>query len=531
MTTTPSSTETAAPSSSSSITIKEAGTAAINSFISALPSTESQTAYPNQLNLFFDFLELPGTSLEERAGHFLDRSKRQEKYILTSLTDYLAYLKKRVNVDRNLGSGTLHTYFSAVKLFYIMNDLGLNSINWIRISKGLPKGNFVANDRAPTLEEIRKVAEYPDRRIKPIIYVMCSSGIRLGAWQYLKWKHVTPIKNEKDEIITAKLLVYAKEKESYYTFITPEAYFALKNYMDFRASHGEKITGESWLIRDKFQSTDVKNNNNNNNNNDGNKLGLATIPKPLTSSGLKKLLHRAIGSQNLRPELAEGETRYEWKMSHGYRKFFKSNAEQVMNALNVALLMNHKSGISDNYWRPKEKEVLQDYLKAVEFLTINDRQATLQKQVTELKQKGEEQNYVIKGRLAEREKEIQEMQNKLAILEHNMLETHKLYSIESGNLMVVPNEQDPDRFEIHAYNEKTRRLEPINEKQVKKIFNVKKGEEIIVEIEPTDDDKKPFLPIDDKNSPVKQQNIFNMIVPYNRAAKDEMRKGFNEKTK
>nr|MDQ4050748.1 hypothetical protein [Thermoproteota archaeon] len=64
-----------------------------------------------------------------------------------------------------------------------MNDLGLNTINWDRISKGLPPPNFVANDRAPTVEEIRKVVEYPDRRIKPIVYVMCSSGIRLGAWQ------------------------------------------------------------------------------------------------------------------------------------------------------------------------------------------------------------------------------------------------------------------------------------------------------------------------------------------------------------
>ena len=135
------STETAA-ATSPSVIIKETGTAAINSFISALPSTESQAAYPTQLNLFFDFLDLPGASIEERAGHFLDRSKRQEKYILTSLTDYLAYLKKRVNVDRNLASGTLNTYFMVVKLFYIMNDLGLNSINWARDIKRVTTSQF-----------------------------------------------------------------------------------------------------------------------------------------------------------------------------------------------------------------------------------------------------------------------------------------------------------------------------------------------------------------------------------------------------
>ena len=67
--------------------------------------------------------------------------------------------------------------------------------------------------------------EYPDRRIKAIIYTMASSGIRIRAWDYLQWKHVTPITNSVgEEIIAAKLLIYPGDHEEYYTFITPEAY-------------------------------------------------------------------------------------------------------------------------------------------------------------------------------------------------------------------------------------------------------------------------------------------------------------------
>jgi hypothetical protein len=100
---------------------------------------------------------------------------------------------------------------------------------------------------------------------------MASGGFRLGAWDYLRWKHVSPITNEKGDVVAAKLIIYAEEPEEYYTFITPEAFGALKDWMDFRASYGEKINGESWLMRDLWQTTNM---------NYGAKWGLATHPNP-----------------------------------------------------------------------------------------------------------------------------------------------------------------------------------------------------------------------------------------------------------
>src|SRR6266498_3892857 len=79
--------------------------------------------------------------------------------------------------------------YKAIKLFCDMNDVVLG---WKKISKGLPKPRSASNDRTPNNEEIRKLIEYPDRRIKPIIFTIASSGIRLGAWDYLHWKHIVP---------------------------------------------------------------------------------------------------------------------------------------------------------------------------------------------------------------------------------------------------------------------------------------------------------------------------------------------------
>jgi hypothetical protein len=93
-----------------------------------------------------------------------------------------------------------------------------------------------------------------------------------------------------------------------------------------------------------------------------------------------------------------------------------------MKPLNVELLMGHSSGVSDSYWRPTEKEVLQDYLKAVDLLTINTNNKAstlLQKQVAELTEKSEEQNYIIREKLAKKEKEIEEMKAQMTILHAN----------------------------------------------------------------------------------------------------------------
>src|SRR5690606_5795416 len=106
-------------------------------------------------------------------------------------------------LDRNnrkeITGSTVRNYLKSIKLFCEMADI---SINWKKISRGLPKGKNYADDRIPSDEEIQKILDYPDRRIKAIVYTMISSGIRLGAWEYLKWGHIRPIQKD-GEILAA----------------------------------------------------------------------------------------------------------------------------------------------------------------------------------------------------------------------------------------------------------------------------------------------------------------------------------------
>ena len=271
----------------------------------ALKSSEARRQYPRRLKLFFDFKGLRGIE-------FLKCLKEDINSEQDNVLRFLEFHKERVR-RKELAAGTVKNYYRALKLFCEMNDVV--ALNWKKISRGLPRVKKSSNDRAPTLEELRKLVEYPDRRIKPIVFSMTSGAFRLGAWDYLRWKHVSPLANVKGEVIAAKVIIYAEEEDEYYTFITPEAYNALKDWMDFRASYGEKIDGESWLMRDLWQTT---------NQNYGARWGLATNPKKLQSIAIKRLLSRALWEQGIRHVLPPGVKRHEWKGAHGYRKAFKS---------------------------------------------------------------------------------------------------------------------------------------------------------------------------------------------------------------
>ena len=365
-------------------------------FKMALKSKEVQRQYPNLLERFLDFCKFDGLDVEQKAIKFsrFAKSKSQDE-VEDLVIRFVLFQKERVDKEE-ITSGTLRNYIKAVKLFCKMNRI---SIFWDIISRSLPKVKQHANDRIPTLDEIKKLIEYPDRRIKLIVLLSLSTGIRVGAWDYMKWKHITPIKNENDVIVAAKLVVYPNEPEEYFTFMTPEAYNAVKEWTDFRASFGEEITGESWILRNTWQKVKPRYSH---------RIGLAKYPKQFKSTGIKTLVGRALQIQGIRTklDLRNGEKNHEWKTLHGFRKFFKTQTERVMKSLNVEILMGHDIGLANSYYKPSEQDLLEDYIKSVELLTMHNDKSKLEKQVRELKEKSKDNDYIIKAKLQEKEDEI-----------------------------------------------------------------------------------------------------------------------------
>jgi integrase len=362
----------------------------------SIKSTQTRKRYPDRFRSFLDFAEIGGEVIEQRLLNFYNVAKANPQWLQDLLLNFFMYQKERV-LKGEIVPSTISNYYKPVKLFCEVNDI---LINWKFISRGIPRGKHASDDRTPTLEEIHQLLKYPDVRIKPIVLFMISSGVRIGAWDYLKWKHITPCEDEEHNVIAAKVVVYAGEPEQYYCFITSEAYNALKSWMKYCSSYGEKITSESWVMRNLWKTTNMP---------FGARSGSAIHPIRLKNEAVRTLLCRALLHQNIRSELKSGQRHHEFKSAHGFRKFFKTRCENIMGPANIELLMGHNIGLAKSYYKPTEKELLSDYLKASDLLTI-DEENKLRRTLDELTKKQEQDYLVIRNKLSEKDEFIQKIQ-------------------------------------------------------------------------------------------------------------------------
>ena len=238
------------------------------------------------------------------------------------------------------------------------------------------------------MDEIRKLVEYPDRRIKAIIYTMVSSGIRLGAWDYLRWGHLQPIVRE-GKIAAVSMKVYAGEAEEYLTFITPSAWGELSRWKKYREECGENVTDDGWVMRNLWDVTTLPHESKRNDYGmeSGTGKGVVRFPRQLQSQGIKRLIMRALYAQGLRTTLPEGKKRHDFQAIHCLRKVCQTQLElSGLKNVNVQTLMGRSIGVNDSYYRITVTDLLTDYEKAIPFLTF-DESSRLQEKIVSLEQK------------------------------------------------------------------------------------------------------------------------------------------------
>ncbi len=310
-------------------------------FKAAIRSPVTRDVYERRLLNFLGHLKMTPED-------FLSIAKNSPGTAEKKIISFAFELKER-NEKGEIAAGTVHNCVKCVRLLLEMNDIFLN---WKKISRILPRVRRYALDRIPTTEEIREILDASDVRSKALTLVLLSSGIREGAIEILRIRDYMPIKRN-EATVAGRIIVYSGEPEQYLAFITLEAAMALEKYIKYRQEHGEDTDSTSPLFRDAFDPTTN---------------GSEKDVKTMTAHAIRQLYNRLLRSIGLRKERKK---RHDFSV-HGFRKYFKTRAEQSgLKPINVEILMGHSVGISDSYYKPTETELLEDYLKSIDALTVS----------------------------------------------------------------------------------------------------------------------------------------------------------------
>jgi site-specific recombinase XerC len=278
-------------------------------------------------------------------------------------------------------TASIRLMLSAVRKFFVENRQE-NRVNWSWLKSRIPRSNGKVKDRDYTKEELVKMWEQSDIRKKAILSLLMT-GIRKGAIPDLRVGSLSKIteymdkerrqhKFEKHHIY--KLTVYEGNESEYITFLTPAGAKAVDRYIEARTMAGEKVTANSPLIRDVFDSVN------------------AGQPKLVTLGALDMAFTRLTRSVGIRPKEKKEEEgrkrqdRHDIMLFHGIRKYVNHALVNAgCNVIAKELLIGHAApGLEGSYLRPTQGELLAEFVKAIPALSLSQ-ESELRQQVDRLR--------------------------------------------------------------------------------------------------------------------------------------------------
>ena len=204
-------------------------------FLNSIKSKATKDHYLVYLQKYLEFANCK--TLNDLVFKFKDQKDIDRKVI-----NFIIQLKEE---GKNFRS--IRNYLSPIISFYKINDIMLNSK---KINKFLPTETRAKKNRGYSHEEVQKLLDIADERIRAVILLLVSSGCRIGAIPIL---HVRDIEKSGD---VYKITIYENDAQEYFSFITSEAWNAVQSYLQMRERYGEKLTPDSILIREQFDIRD-----------------------------------------------------------------------------------------------------------------------------------------------------------------------------------------------------------------------------------------------------------------------------------
>lgn len=304
---------------------------------------ETRKSYEVDINRFLAHFKI--TDIEPLKEYSLQVCKQM-------IIDYVIHLRENKKLSRN----TIKLHLYAIRHLFFMIREDEFPIRWNKINIELPPNEYAHRDRGYRVPEIQRMVEVGCQgrlREKVVVLLLTSAGgMRVGGIPKLK-------KGDLKEMFTSQgqktygILVYSDSSQDYFTPCSPECANAIDQYFEERTTAGERIKYDTPLIRNLYDSLNVKQ------------------PKALSLEGIRYIVKKVIKLSGVRDNF---EFKGQVKMSRGFRKFYKSEADfSGMIPSNVELTLGHSMGYRGTYLTPKDTEILQDYEKVIDRITIDEK--------------------------------------------------------------------------------------------------------------------------------------------------------------
>jgi integrase len=317
---------------------------AYRNLIDTCRSPSTHRLYTKGLRYFMNYLRLPNSYDYDKL------LEKDPKLIQMDICDFITHYRKS-----GRSPATITGYVAALRKFYDMNDIELN---WRKIHSRKAEMEKTIEDRPYTHSEIQTLLDRASYRNRSIILLMASAGLRMGAIPALKIKDLQPI----DKYSIYKINIYGRSlKSRYFSYCTPECRKWIDLSLDHRKRWGERITNDSPLFRAEYNTHDSS----------------RSKISPISKDAIVQFMDVLLKHTGLRTHLLEGhdsqKQRLHVMMTHGFRKFFETNAFKAgMEHMYIRRLMGQKSGLEDAYLKLSEEELLEGDNKHIGYVGIID---------------------------------------------------------------------------------------------------------------------------------------------------------------
>jgi integrase len=262
--------------------------------------------------------------------------------------EFIVHLKDRIR-EGSYSSNSVKMVLAPVKLFLEQND---KVINWKKLGRMLPRAVKQKNQLPYTTEEIKKFLECStSKRVRAVIHFLASTGCRIGAIHDLKINDILPV--EKGAVVT----IYRDDLEEHRSCLTPEAYNAVKEYLDYRIKMYGSYDDDSYL----FLTNNYK--------------------SQLSVEQCRDLIKPALIKIGIFSKTGAKLVKNDKSTNHAFRKRFETTAvNSGIHSKYIEFMLGHYERKTDrNYFKPTDEELYYAFKPMISKITLNQEEKYFEK--------------------------------------------------------------------------------------------------------------------------------------------------------